>query len=76
MGGFLAANAFLLGIILIGAGLLFALGTLVKTLGLAPDSEIYAWIAAIVASVVGTYYVGKWFHGLIERHLMGKSRRR
>lgn len=76
MGEFLGANAFLLAIVMIGAGLFFVLGRLVRTLGLSPDSEVYAWCAVILATLVGTYYASKWLYGVVERHLMGKPHRR
>ena len=75
MGEFLGANAFLLAIVAIGAGLFLALGRMVGTLGLSPESKIYAWFTVILATLVGTYYAVKWLHGLVERHLMGSHRR-
>lgn len=69
MGGFLAANAFLLAIILIGAGLFYVIGNGVQALGLPPDYEIYAWCVAILATVVGAYYASRWLHGRIQRYL-------
>lgn len=76
MGEFLGANAFLLAIVLIGAGLFFVFGQLVRALGLSHDSEIFAWCVAGLATLMGTYYAAKWLYGMVERHLMGASRRR
>lgn len=76
MGEFLGANAFLLAIVLIAAGLFFVFGHLVMAFGLSRDSEVYAWCVAGAATLIGTYYAVKWLHGMIERHLMGRPRRR
>lgn len=72
--GFLAANAFLVVLILIAAGLFFAIGNLVEALGLPPDYEIYAWCIAIVATLISTYHVTRWLHGRIQRHLNKRRR--
>lgn len=63
----LAANLFLLVIILAGAGAFWILGAGVKNLSLDEDSERWLLSLVAVASIFVAYYAGKWLHRLIER---------
>lgn len=62
-----AANLFLLVIVLAGAGAFWLLGAGVKALSLDDDYERWLLSVASIASIFAAYYVGKWLHRLIER---------
>lgn len=63
----LAVNAFLLVIVLAGAGAFWLLGAGVKALSLDDESERWLLSVVSIASIFAAYYVGKWLHRLIER---------
>lgn len=63
----LAANLFLLVIILAGAGSFWILGAGVKNLSLDEDYERWLLSLVALASIFVAYYAGKWLHRMIER---------
>lgn len=69
----LLANAFLLAIVLIAAGVLFALMDLVRALKLSDEAEHYAMPAAGLAALVAAYFFGKWLHAFIGKRLRRRA---
>lgn len=65
--GWLIANLFLLALALIGAGIFFALFSLVQAAHFSADTEKFLAIVALLGAIFGTYYVGKFAHDRIER---------
>lgn len=65
--GWLLVNAFLIGLALIGAGLFFVLFSAVQSVGLTGDTLKFFGMLAAVGAIFGTYYIGKYLYGLIER---------
>ena len=63
----IAANLFLLVIILSGAGAFLLLGAGVKFLSLDEDYERWLLCLVAVASIFAAYYSGKFMHWLISR---------
>lgn len=66
---FLLANLFLFGIIAIGAGMFWLFGSAVVVLHLSPGFEQPSMIAAAAASLVATYFVGKYLHAFVGSRL-------
>lgn len=67
MRGWLGANAFLLVIALIAAGLIFLELAIVRAFNVSPDTERYIMACAGVLSLIGTYFISKWLHRLLAR---------
>lgn len=67
MRGWLGANAFLLAIALIAAGLISLELTIVRALGVSRDTERYIMAVAGVLALIGTYFIAKWLHRLLAR---------
>ena len=65
----LFANLFLLVVILVAAGLFFALGSIIGMMQLSHDAQAWAFAVAVVLSIVGTYYISKALHGFIQKRL-------
>lgn len=63
----LAANLFLLAIILAGAGSFWILGAAVKSMPVGEDFSNWLLSVAAVGSIFVAYYSGKWLHHLITR---------
>jgi len=63
----IAANLFLLVIILAGAGVFWLLGAGVKSLSLDEDYERWLLSVVSIASIFAAYYVGKWLYRLMDR---------
>lgn len=70
--GWLAVNAFLLVMVLAGAGTVFVLGSGVKAMHLDSDIEPYFLAVVAIASIFASYYTGKLMHDLAE----GRYRRK
>lgn len=70
--GWIAVNAYLLVLILAGAGTFFVLGSGVKALDAGEDFEPYLLALVAVASIFASYYTGKFLHDLAE----GRYRRK
>lgn len=58
---------FIIGIVLLSAGSLFALGFTMKYFGLAPDDHPAILIIGAIGCLLLTYYVGKWLHRWLSR---------
>lgn len=69
MRGWLGANAFLLAIALIAAGLIFAELSLVRLTGVSRETERYIMAVAGVLALIGTYFISRWLHRLLARHV-------
>ncbi len=66
---FLLVNLFIVTFILVGAGLLWLFGWLMWSLDLPPDDHpAIAGVGAIL-SLIGTYFIMKKLHAMIERRL-------
>lgn len=63
----IAANVFLLVIVLAGAGAFWLLGAGVKSFSLDEDYERWLLCLVSVASIFAAYYTGKLMHWLISR---------
>lgn len=72
---FIFVNLFLLAIVLICAGSFFVLGSIVTAMHLSHDAEAWAFIAAGVLSLFITYYVSRWLHRMIDRHVINRRAR-
>jgi hypothetical protein len=75
MKDWMLANAFLLLIVLIGAGLFFVLFSLVRLLHLPLEYERYAMVAAALIDLVLTYFSVKRIHRFIDRQLYLRAQR-
>lgn len=63
------ANLFLLAIILIGSGLLWAVGALMWALALPPDDHPVILLALCLIAIVLTYVIGKRLHRFVGRRI-------
>lgn len=66
---FLLVNLFLLAVVLIGAGLLWALGASMYGLSLPPNDHPVLLLIGCVLCLIATYHLCKWLHGLLEKRL-------
>jgi hypothetical protein len=64
----LAVNAFLLVMYLIGTGAAFIGGEFLEHLGADPRAVAYGSAALAVAALVFSYYAGKFLHARLSRH--------
>lgn len=71
----LFANLFLLGIVLLGAGLIWAVGALMWHFGLVPDDHPAILMLGMVLAIFATYYIGKHVYRFIDRRRFERSRR-
>jgi hypothetical protein len=73
--GWLGVNAFFIAISLIFAGLFFVLFWLVRWME--PSFAVERWLGTLAAvlALAGTFYVGRWLHGFIDRHVVNRGYR-
>lgn len=71
---FIGANLFFLALTLVGAGAMFAIGTLINRFLPNPDEQYLAWSAALFASIACVYFAARWMHAGIQRYLTSRSR--
>lgn len=69
MKGWLFANLFLLGIVLVGAAWLWLLGAAMYGLGIPPDAHPVALALGTLLGLWLTYYVVRAWHAIIARLL-------
>lgn len=67
LGGFLAANLFLLAVLVIGIACMWLAWSAVGLLHLSTDAEAWLILPAGAAALVATYYSCRSLHRLIER---------
>lgn len=65
--GFLAANLFLLGMLLAGLGAAVGLTRLAQLLGAGDDVLYWLYFPIGIASIAACYYAGKYGHRLASR---------
>lgn len=71
MRGWLALNAFLIVLALIGAGTFFVLFTLARAVQLPPDGERFLGAAAALLAVFVMGFAARWFIQFLERRYRG-----
>lgn len=67
--GFVFANLFLLVIIAIGAGLMWAVGAIFWRLDMPPDDHPLPLLFAFCAVLLATYYIAKQLHTWLARYV-------